>query len=541
MKRTLSIACVFIVVLIVGFGSLVDPAEAVDNVAVINGMPVIIADPGEAIDWYDTQTLYNLYSPLIYTTPEGGLRPHIATQWEPVGGKVDHWRVKLRKGVKFHDGNELTAEDVVFSMERLMALGKGFSGTLGKVTAKAIDKYSVDFTLEKPNAVFPTILTLFWPVNKDLVLKHIEPGDYGKLGDYGQKWLAEHDAGSGPYMMVSHKPGERLEAVRFKDYFLGWEKWGPDEVPIEKLIFIMEWDTATLMTLLKTGQLDLEANGGFSRRTFQEIMRTKGLRLNKVWPEDWTVWMNTQAPPTDDEHFRRAILYAYDYDAILEQYAPLGARESGVIASALPGYIPVPPQPRKKDLNKAREELALSKYDPKDVKVVYHFCAGLEAEEEVGLQLQADLAELGIKVEIAGPPWPQYSAECGAADTTPNMTIFLFAATYPSPDFYLSYMYHPDNVGGIYAAHWYKDEKIGQLIDKARETLNVDARLKIYRQLQEEIASKALAFYPYEIPMLFTSQDFIIGPKETFPMVGPTINMHNWRINLALKQKLRGK
>ena len=505
------------------------------SVVVINGMPVIVSDPGQAMDWYDTQVVYNLYSPLIYTTPEGRLRPHLAERWEAVDGKLDHWRFTLRSGVKFHDGTELTAEDVAFSMERLMAMGKGYSGIMGKVTAKVVDTYVVDFMLQKPNAVFPETLTLFWPLNKDLVLKNKTPGDYGEYGDYGQEWLNDHDAGCGPYKMVSHSPGERMEAERYKDYFLGWEEPRINEAPIERLIFIMNYETATLMMLLKSQQLDLEANGGFSRKTLKEIMDSPGINLNQTWPQDWTVWINTTVPPTDDVHFRRAILYAYDYEAITEQYAPYGAEEAGIIASALPGFIRIPPQPRRQNLEKAREELAKSKYNPEEVKVVFHYCAGLEAEEEIGLQLQADLAKLGIELEIAGPPWPQYSEECAKAETTPNLTIFLFPIVYPSPDSFMYFMYYPDNVGGIYSAHWYKSDKFGRLIDRARETLDFDERLKIYKELQEMIASEALALFAYEIPAQFTSQDYLIGPKESFPIVGPTVNMYNWRIDLTKK------
>lgn len=507
-----------------------------ENVVVINGMPVIIPDPGLAMDWYDTQVVYNLYSPLVHPTPDGMLRPHLAQKWEVVDRKLEHWRFTLRKGIKFHDGSELTAEDVAFSMERLMSLRKGYSGVMGKVTAKVIDKYVVDFLLEKPNAVFPETLTLFWPLNKELILKNKKPGDYGEFGDYGQEWLGSHDAGCGPYMMVSHSPGERMEAVRFEDYFLGWGQAKPTEAPIERLIFIMNYETSTLMTLLKSQQLDLEANGGFSRRTLKEIIATPEFRLNQVWPQEWTVWMNTTAPPTDDVHFRRAILYAFDYEAIREQYVPYGAKWAGIIPSTMPAYIQIPPQPRRKNMDKARQELALSKYKAKDVTVKFHYCAGLEAEEEIGLQLQADLAELGIKLEISAPPWPQYSEECAKPQTTPNLTIFLFPLVYPSPDSFMYFMYYPSNIGGIYSAHWYKDEELGKLIDKARETLDSKKRIEIYRELQEKIASKALALYPYEIPALFTSQIYLVGPKESFPTVGPTVNMYNWRIDLTQKQ-----
>ncbi|MEA1963917.1 MAG: ABC transporter substrate-binding protein [Candidatus Aerophobetes bacterium] len=529
-----------VVVFLIGCGSPVSAEKAVDNMAVINGMPVILPDPAVAMDWYDMQVVYNLYSTLIYPTPEGTVRPHLAQDWEAVDGKLDHWRFTLRRGAKFHDGSELTAEDVVFSMNRFMTMGKGLSGVLGKVTATAVSKYVVDFILEKPNSVFPEILKLFSVLNKDLVLKHIQPGKYEEFGDYGEDWLMTHDAGSGPYIMVSHTPGERMEAKRFKEYFLGWESWGPDTEPIERLIFIMESETATLIMLLKSGRLDLEANGAFSRLTFKDIRDTEGIHINPTWPQVWTVWMNTRVPPTDDVHFRRAILYAYDYEAVLEQYAPFGAQETGVYPSTLPGYIEIPPQPRRQDLEKAREELALSKYDPAETTVVFHYCGGLEAEKEICLQLQADFAKLGVKVEVVGPAWPQYEAECTAPETTPNLSIFMFPLNYPSPDSFIQYMYHPDNVGGIYASHWYAEEELGQLIDRSRETLDFNARLKIYRQIQEKVASQVLAFYPYEIPALFTSQDYLIGPKETFPLVGPTINMHNWRINLTLKQESRG-
>ena len=535
MRRYLSLIIAILIIGFCGFCNLVGAEKIDENVVVINGMPVIQPDPALSMDWYDMQALFNLYSPLVYPTPEGTIRPHLAQDWGVVDGKPDHWRFTLRQGVKFHDGSELTSEDVVFSMDRFITIGKGFSGMLGKVNAIAVDKYVVDFILEKPNGVLPEILTLFFPLNKHLVLENIQTGNYGEFGDYGENWLLTHDAGSGPYIMASHKMGESMEATRFKEYFLGWENWGPNEEPIERLKFIMETETSTLMLLLKSGQLQLEANGAFSRQALKGIMDTKTLHLNQVWPQVWTVWMNTKVPPTDDVHFRNAILYAYDYEAILGEYAPFGARETGIYPSTLPGYIAIPPQPRQQNLEKAKEELALSKYNPADVKVVFHYCGGLEAEEEICLQLQADLSKLGVNVEIVGPTWPQYAAECATPETTPNLTIFMFPLNYISADSFIYYMYHPNNVGGIYAAHWYEDEKLGQLIDQSRETLDFEKRPEMYRQIQEKIASQVLAFYPYEIPALFTTQDYLIGPKETFSVVGPTINMHNWRINLTQK------
>ncbi|MBU0595166.1 hypothetical protein KJ567_00575 [Candidatus Bipolaricaulota bacterium] len=135
----------------------------VDNVAVLNGYPPITVDPAVASDWYDTETMYNLYSPLVYPAPEGGVRAHLATSWEAVGGDLTHWRFTLRQGVKFHSGYELTAEDIAFSMTRFITMGQGNSGPLGQVTPVVVDRYTVDFLLDKPSAMLPDTLVLFFP------------------------------------------------------------------------------------------------------------------------------------------------------------------------------------------------------------------------------------------------------------------------------------------------------------------------------------------------------------------------------------------
>lgn len=527
------------------FGGLA--VAAVENVAVINGYPPITVDPAVASDWYDTEAMYNLYSPLVYPAPEGGARAHLATDWETVDGDLTHWRFTLRQGVKFHSGYEMTAEDIAFSMTRFIAMGQGNSGPLGQVTAVVVDRYTVDFLLDKPSAIFPDTLVLFFPLEKNLVLQNIEAGTYGDFGDYGGEWLQKHDAGSGPYVMTNNIPGQRLDATRFVDYFEGWSNdgWGPDEVPIERLIFIMETDYTTLMTLLWSGDLDLEINGGWQLPQLQVIQADPGFSLTSVWAQNVTVWMNSQVAPTDDEHFRRAILYAFDYESILGPWEALGNGETGIILPNMAGYVPIEPQPRKQDLVKAAQELALSKYADNlgDVTVAFHFCGGLDFEEDIGLQLQADMAKLGVNVEVAGPPWGTYAASCSTAESTPNMTIFLFAPqAAPTHDYYTYGMFSPGGLGWIFAAHWYfEDEQIIQLLDATRAEADPVARLAIYEQLQPLIADHALAFYPYQKPTLFAHQVYIVGPSESIAQVGPSENMHKWRINLTLKEDLRGK
>ena len=541
--KTRAVILSLMVLMLVG----VSAFGAVDNVAVINGFAPIWTDPAVASDWYDTEVMYNLYSPLVYPDPAGGVRPHLATAWSPVDGDLTHWRFTLRQGVKFHSGYEMTAEDVAFSMTRFITMGRGNSGPLGQVTAEVVDPYTVDFLLDKPSAIFPETLALFFIVEKDLVLANIDPsGEYGDFGDYGEGWLSSHDAGTGPYVMTNNIPGDRLDAARFVDYFEGWsdEGWGENEVPIDRLVFIMVSDYTTLMTMLKGGDLDLEVNAGWTLPQLQEIQADPDYQLTGIWAQNVTVWMNTQVPPTDDIHFRKAILYAFNYESILGPWEALGNGETGILMPSVGGYVPIEPQPREQDLEKAQEELALSKYADSlgDVELAFHFCGGLDFEEDVGLQLQADMAQLGVNVEVVGPPWGTYAESCNYPETTPNMTIFLFAPQVaPVIDYYTYGMFHPNGLGWIFEAHWFfEDQDIIDLLDATRAEPDSAVRMTLYEQVQPMIAEHALAFYPYMKPTLFAHQAYIVGPMESVGMVGPSENMHNWRIDLALKEQLRG-
>ena len=164
------------------------------------------ADPDKGIDYIGSVLAFNLYDALVVPGQNGTpVAPHIATGWKIDG---NDYVFTLRPDVKFHSGNVMSADDVVFSFKRLMALGKGnsplFADRVASVTA--VDPQTVKFTLTGPYAPFLGAMVRLPILDSKFLLTHKADGKFGDMGDYGEAYLSGHDAGSGAYTLVSHVP-----------------------------------------------------------------------------------------------------------------------------------------------------------------------------------------------------------------------------------------------------------------------------------------------------------------------------------------------
>ncbi|HCC33214.1 MAG TPA: ABC transporter substrate-binding protein, partial [Clostridiales bacterium] len=184
-------------------------------------------DPAVGNDFSDSISLVNLYDSLVFPNFDGTVRPHLATRWDVSPDGLEY-TFYLRTGVKFHNGDELTAEDVEFSMKRLLTIGQGFAYLFLHVTSvSVVDRYTVKMTLNEPFAPFISALVRFYVLNKRQVLANRRSGPYGDMGDYGKEWLLTNDAGSGPYKVKEMKMEEYLLAERFDDWWDGWDENAP--------------------------------------------------------------------------------------------------------------------------------------------------------------------------------------------------------------------------------------------------------------------------------------------------------------------------
>jgi len=206
-----------------------------------NESPYDTMDPHAAFDVGRVAIRLNLYDGLYrWLDNPPKLEPWLAES-HTVSPDGLTYTFKLRHGAKFHDGTEITAEDVRYSAERILAMKKGAAALLSTMIApgstKAVDRYTVQFTLGKPAAIFLAVVPEVHVVNAALLKKN------EKDGDWGAAWLTSNDAGSGSYMLSRYDPAVGFIAKRFPGHFM---PWGPKYIDEIEFRLVKEDNTRVL-------------------------------------------------------------------------------------------------------------------------------------------------------------------------------------------------------------------------------------------------------------------------------------------------------
>lgn len=355
---------------------LASPALA-ETVLRVDEVAVGELDPGKATDYADSVLMFNVYDTLVLSAQgSGGVVPHLAESWETDGVT---YTFKLRGDVKFQSGNPLTAEDVVFSLDRMKTLGQGLSYLFAGVQgAEAVDGSTVKFTLSNPYSPFLSALLRLPIVDKKLVMANLGEGD-GEMKDWGQAYLSAHSAGSGAYAVVSHNPQEETVMARNDGYFLGLAAAAPDTVR-----FRYGLEAATVRTLIANGEHDIS-----SQWLPPEVLKSLAAEGAQLLTESGTgafyLKMNTTKPPLDDVNCRRALSAAFDYEAGIRMVAltdtvALGKPATGVLPVGMLGSLPAE-RTLRRDMDAARKYLAECRHKPEDFSLELSWIAEVPLEE----------------------------------------------------------------------------------------------------------------------------------------------------------------
>jgi glutathione transport system substrate-binding protein len=299
-------------------------------------------DPADHTATYTTAVLDPMYEGLTRFNQQLQVVPALATSWHSSPDGMT-WTVKLRRGVRFHDGGPFNAGAVVGSIRRMLDAKRGLAGSSNirrsVESVRAADSLTVVFQLKAPFAAFPRLLAVTSIVNP-------------KADHDG--YLSHHADGTGPYKFAEWRTGQYVREVRNEDY------WGPKPRPIE-LRWMWTTEPALMNMAIQSGEVDLvnplPPIFADALRHNKKVRLLQGSSSAMFW-----VALNTKYKPLSDVRVRRALNYATDKVSLIRsQLRGYGKPANSPLAPAVANYDPdVRGYPY--DLEKARALLAAAGY-----------------------------------------------------------------------------------------------------------------------------------------------------------------------------------
>jgi peptide/nickel transport system substrate-binding protein len=499
-------------------------ALAATNIKVIrhtDSWPAYI-DPAVGSDYASSICICNMYDSLVFPNPDGSVKPWLAKSWV-ISANALTYTFTLVPGVKFHNGDTLTAADVVFSLQRLMTIGEGYGYlfTSSVKAAKALGTYKVQFTLKQPFGPFLGALVRLYILDKKQVMAHLRTGTYGAFKDYGKGWLVTNDAGSGPYKVKTMKTAESLLMEKFNGYWAGWANKDAPQYAEE----IGTTEAVTVRTLISRGALEI-TDQWQTEENLAAMAKLPNTKLCSFFEGSvLNIMLNTKKAPTDDIHFRKALAYCVDYQQIIAKLFP-GTRPSTACPRSLPGYDPNL-KPYTLDLAKAQAELKQSKYYGKLDKYPFEldWVSEVPAEEKIALMVQANAAKIGIKVNITKVPWLSLIDLLAKPATTPNGSVIFVAAHYAEAGSMLESRYESSSTGTWEQGEWLQNPQIDTLIKAALATVDQKKRFQKYYTVQEKIFALCPTLWILEqaIKQDYRS-DYVVFPAAEAVKQGKPVN-----------------
>ena len=380
-------------------------------------------DPHALALLYQSRVIGQVYESLLNRDREFRPEPSLALSWKMVDART--WRFALRPNVRFHDGTPLTADDVVFSIERALARTSQRAFQLRGVTgARRVDELTVDVLLAAPDAVLPEkmifigIMSRAWAEKNGVTL----PQDF----NVRQETFAVRNAnGTGPFMLRRYEPDARLELVANPDWWGRGTPYGGGNVA-EAIYTVIQSD-ATRMAALATGEADFVIDPPFQdvarlqRDRRLKFASTSGIGTQYLGFDQWRPELESGdvrgRNPFRDPRVRRAVYRAIDMDSIVAkvlrgQATPTGSFVSPLVGGYLPGLdhrLPYDPAAARALLKEAGYANGFS---------VQLDCVNVTFRAAVCQAIAAMLAQVGIRVTFQPAPSALFFPKLTQASTS---------------------------------------------------------------------------------------------------------------------------
>ncbi|EOV8178881.1 ABC transporter substrate-binding protein [Raoultella planticola] len=378
-----------------------------------NGSEPASLDPHKVESDVEFNIISDLFEGLVSVSPAGEIEPRLAEKWENKDNTV--WTFHLRPDVTWSDGTAITAQDIVWSWQRLVspltaspyssypgnmhianaqeiAEGKKAPETLG---VKAVDDATLEVTLTQPNAALLAMLAhpSLVPIDKVLVNR------------FGEQWTKpEHIVTSGPYKLSAWVVNERIVAERNPRY------WDNEHTVINKVTWLPIHSEAADVNRYKAGEIDIVYTVPINQ--FAQLKKTMGDQLN-VSPQLATYYyeFNTTRPPFNDPRVRLALNMALDKDIIAEKVLGQGQRPAWLISQPdiggvklqNPDYASWPRDKRIAEAKKLLSEAGYSDSHPLVFNLLYNTS---ESHQRVAIAASSMWKKnLGVEAKLQNQEW----------------------------------------------------------------------------------------------------------------------------------------
>ena len=406
--------------------------------------------------------------------------PELAESWE-ASKDATRWVFKLRRGVVFHNGKEMTAPDVVYSINHHRGEDSK-SGAKGYLTViqdiKATDTYEVTFELNGPYADLPYVIS-------DYHLLIVPEGS-----DFNRP------IGTGPYVIESFEPGVRTLAVRNPNYWKEGRGW------VDSIETLAINDLTARTSALQTGQVHFINR--LDPKTVDLLARAPGVRVIDVPSAGHYLFaMRTDTAPYDNNHVRLALKWGIDrqelVDKILRGYGRVG--NDHPIPSFDPMFAADLPQ-RTYDPDQAKFHMQKSGYEG---PLTLHISdAAFTGAVDAAQLFREQLAKAGIRLEIVREPSDGYWS-----DVWMNKPFYgSYWGGRPTADLMLSVAYRSD---AAWNETFWKRPEFDRLLDEARGELDLKRRRELYAEAQRMIWQDGGAIIPMFNNYLFGARANVDG------------------------------
>ncbi|WP_417480785.1 ABC transporter substrate-binding protein [Maricaulis maris] len=489
-------------------------------------------DPLYATNNWEIVNAMNLYDTLVWPDLAEGVKPWVADSWT-VSEDGRTYTFTIKPGIKFHDGSELNASDVAFSMVRVLTMNGPAAAlfrTLKPEGVKLIDDRTVSFTLDEVDSSFIKALLTFHILNEDLVMANLADGTYGDFKDYGAAYLQSKDAGSGPYTVETHRPGELVRLTRFDDYALTpWNADAPGTIE-----FQITPEMATVATKLRAGEIDI-GDWSLPPTVQNEIRQDSRFAFDtSPLPTAWFVIMNDVKPPLDDIWVRKAVASAYDTATVVNHILGGGGPLAGPVpGTLLPGCEGITTYDF--DLEKAKEYLAQSKYSPEELAgftMEVAAVAGSERFNNVALSLAMNLKKIGLPTEVKAVRWADITQAQTKPETAYNFTVFYDAAKIPDPKLFLVY-YTPGGWGAAYppGGMYYENPEVTKLVEAGSQSNDPAVQKASYCAAVKLIAEDSPSVFSHTDVRQTTYWNYVDAYGDGGGAQFYDLRFENWRID----------